>query len=128
MKDKFYLFVGRWSPFHNGHKYIIDTFVKNGEKVCIAIRDTEISIKDPFTFDERKRMITSVYKEEIKKGQVKIIRIPDIMGICTGRNVGYFIFQVPEHIKRISGTNVREADFKFDLPDSVKKIIEEIKK
>jgi len=38
---KYNLFIGRFSPFHLGHKTIIDSFVKNGKPVCIAIRESD---------------------------------------------------------------------------------------
>ena len=56
------LFIGRWSPFHAGHKYIIDSYVNNGHKVCIAIRDTKLSKEHPFSFELRKKLINDYYK------------------------------------------------------------------
>lgn len=40
---KYALFIGRWQPFHNGHKHLIDSALLRGDDVCIAIRNTEIS-------------------------------------------------------------------------------------
>lgn len=99
------LFIGRWSPFHTGHKYIIDSYVNNGHKVCIAIRDTKLSKQDPFSFELRKKLIEDYYK-----GNVEIIKIPDIDQVIVGREVGYSIAQVPEKIKNISGTKEREKE------------------
>jgi len=31
------LFVGRWQPFHEGHKALIETVLKKGKPVVIAI-------------------------------------------------------------------------------------------
>lgn len=99
------LFIGRWSPFHEGHKYIIDSFINNGESVCIAIRDTQLSEKDPFPTELRKKIIENYYSGSDK---VKVIVIPDIDGVCVGRGVGYSIMQVPENIEIISGTKKRQ--------------------
>ena len=44
--QKYSLFIGRWQPFHKGHKFIIDHALKQGKNVAIAIRDTEISEKN----------------------------------------------------------------------------------
>ncbi|KKQ07620.1 MAG: sulfate adenylyltransferase subunit 1/adenylylsulfate kinase [Candidatus Daviesbacteria bacterium GW2011_GWA1_36_8] len=44
------LFVGRWQPFHRGHKTLIETVLKEGKPVVIAIRDTEMSHKNPIQF------------------------------------------------------------------------------
>ena len=73
---KYALFVGRWSPFTLGHKYIIDRALAEGKHVCVAIRDTPKSDKDPYTVQERQEMIDAVYH-----GRVKIIVIPDIESI-----------------------------------------------
>jgi len=99
------LFIGRWSPFHAGHKYIIDSYVNNGHKVCIGIRDTKLSKKDPFSFELRKKLIKEYYNEN-----VEIIKVPDIDQVIVGRGVGYSIAQAPEEIKNISGTKEREKE------------------
>ena len=101
---KYALFIGRWQPFHNGHKYLIDEALAKGEYVCVAIRDTEISEKNPYTVDQRAEMIRRVYSDK-----VEIIVIPDIQSINIGRNVGYEVNRIdpPSDIEKISGTNVR---------------------
>ena len=101
---KYALYIGRWQPFHNGHKYIIDEALAKGEYVCIAIRNTEISEENPYTIEQRAEMIKRVYGDK-----VEIIVIPDIKSINIGRNVGYDVNRIdpPQHIGGISGTNVR---------------------
>lgn len=117
---KYNLFIGRWSPFHNGHKTIIDSFVKNGKPVCIAIRDTA----DEYPVSLRISMIKAVYMDEIRRGFVKIITIPDIELVVVGRNVGYGVVEVPDIVKAISGTKVRFSGSKENIPPEVKEIIE----
>ncbi len=101
---RYAMFIGRWQPFHNGHKYLIDQALSEGKHVCIAIRDTEISEKNPFTVEQRKEMIWRVYGDA-----VKAIVIPDIESINIGRKVGYEVNRIdpPEEVAKISGTNVR---------------------
>lgn len=99
------LFIGRWSPFHKGHKYIIDSYVNNGHKVCIAIRDTKLSKKDPFNYELRKKLIMDYYKNK-----VEIIKVPDIDQVIVGRGVGYGLAKTPEAIYDISGTKEREKE------------------
>lgn len=103
---RFALFIGRWQPFHNGHKFLIDRALKIGENVCIAIRNTEISKKNPYTAEQRAEMIRRVYKDK-----VEVIVIPDIKSINIGRRVGYDVNRIdpPPHIGEISGTNVRKG-------------------
>ena len=96
------LFIGRWMPFHEGHKYIIDSFRKNGRKVAIAVRDTPVTKEQPFSTELRIRLIEKALPN------VEVFKIPDIDEVVVGRDVGYSIVQVPERIKSISGTKIRE--------------------
>src|SRR3989344_3760361 len=102
------LFVGRWQPFHKGHKALIETVLKKRKQAIIAIRDTESSHKNPYTVAERTAMI----RKGLKKygALVKIIIIPDIDEICYGRDVGYAIRRIylDADTETISGTKTRK--------------------
>jgi len=100
------LFIGRWAPFHNGHKKLIDTVLNEGKPVVIAVRDTKISEKNPYTTEERIEMIRKAYNND---GRVKVIAIPDISEVCYGRDVGWSIREIrlDEEIEAISATKVR---------------------
>jgi len=101
------IFVGRWQPFHQGHKALIETVLKEGKPVVIAIRDTEIDHNNPFSTFERWSMI----QKKLAKYEdlVKIIVIPDIDEICYGRDVGYDIrkIELDKRLENISGTKTR---------------------
>jgi cytidyltransferase-like protein len=102
------LFVGRWQPFHDGHKALIETVLKKGKPVIVAIRDTEMSHKNPYTVAERWTMIQKAlvsYSE-----LVKIVVLPDIDEICYGRDVGYGIrkIELDGKLQKISGTKARK--------------------
>jgi adenylylsulfate kinase len=101
------MFIGRWQPFHNGHKFLIDGALAKGEHVCVAIRNTEISEKNPYTVEQRTEMIRRVYGDT-----VQIIVIPDIKSINIGRKVGYEVNRIdpPDSIGKISGTKVRAGE------------------
>jgi len=104
---KYALFIGRWQPFHEGHKYIVDQALEQEKNVCIAIRDTGIDRDNPYTVIERRHMIWKIYRNK-----VKVIVIPDIESINYGRGVGYEIneIKVPQDIARISGTEIRKTN------------------
>lgn len=104
------LFVGRWQPFHSGHRSLMETVLKQGKPIVVAIRDTEISHKNPYSVDERWKMVQDALQ---KYGSlVRIIVIPDIDEICYGRDVGYNIRRIflEEELESISGTKTREAN------------------
>ena len=105
---KYTLFIGRFDPFHKGHKYIVDSFINNGKPVCIAVRDSE----SEKTADQRIRFIRDVF---INNPLVKVIEIPDIEMVALGRGVGYSIVEVPEDIKTISATKIRSGELENDI-------------
>ncbi|OHA15794.1 MAG: hypothetical protein A3B08_02145 [Candidatus Taylorbacteria bacterium RIFCSPLOWO2_01_FULL_43_44] len=100
------LFIGRYQPFHDGHKALIDTVLKEGKPVVIAVRDTPLSEKNPYPIHERVDRIKSVYKKT--KG-VEVIAIPDITEVCYGRDVGWSVRQIrlENQKESISATKIR---------------------
>jgi len=107
---KFSLFIGRWSPFHIGHDYIIRKALDAGKNVWIAIRNTPLSEFDPYSHEDRLTMLLSHFEKEVTEEQVVITVIPDIESVNIGRGVGYDIIEYdpPKHIKGISATKVRK--------------------
>lgn len=63
MKYDALVFIGRFQPFHNGHKAIVDAALKQAKEVIIVVGSSFASrnIRNPFTFDERRQMIKSVF-------------------------------------------------------------------
>lgn len=107
MNKKIYsLFLGRFQPFHNGHKTLIDVVLKEGKNVLIACRDTETNGDNPYSYAERVKMIRKVYPD---KKRVKIIKIYDIEEICYGRKVGWGIrkIKLSKKLENISATSIR---------------------
>lgn len=102
------LFIGRWQPFHKGHKALIESVLNEGKNVCVAIRDTKTSKDNPYSVKERKRMIRKIFPD---KKRVKIISIPDIDSVCYGRKVGYDIKEIKlsRELEDISGTKIRSV-------------------
>jgi cytidyltransferase-like protein len=100
------LFIGRFQPPHKGHQAIFNTYLENGEKVLIAIRDVPTDEKNPFTAQQ----VMSLWKEVYQNNpSVEIIVIPDIKSVNYGRDVGYAITEIvpPSNIRRISATDIR---------------------
>jgi len=120
---RYAMFIGRWQPFHKGHKYLIDQALSEGKNVCVAIRETEISDKNPYTVTQREEMIWRVYGD-----RVSTVAIPDIESINIGRKVGYGVNRIdpPEEITRISGTNVR-AGKDNSVPPEVDEYVKTLK-
>jgi bifunctional NMN adenylyltransferase/nudix hydrolase len=62
--------IGRFQPFHNAHKELVEQALKIADKVVILVGSAHAapSPKNPFTFEERKWMILDTFPEE-SKGQ-----------------------------------------------------------
>ena len=60
------VFVGRFQPFHNEHKRIIDIALQKSKHVLVLVGSAgkARTIRNPFTFDERKQMILQSYLPE----------------------------------------------------------------
>ena len=107
---KYSLFIGRWQPWHNGHKWLIDQRLKEGKNVCIGIRDVMADEKNPFSPREVESNLSEKLKDLINSGKVKVIILPDIESINYGRGVGYDIIEhvPPTDIGKISATEIRK--------------------
>lgn len=69
------IYCGRFQPPHQGHLKSVEYGLKIAKRVCIGIRATELSIKDPLTPKERveiwKRLLK--YKGVLNRVIIKII-------------------------------------------------------
>jgi len=123
------LFIGRWQPLHNGHDYIIQKALADGNPVAIGVRNTPISDSDPYSMDERIEMIKRRYADD----DVIVFPMPNIKSVNIGRKVGYGVirFDVPENIAGISATAIRDAmangdqSWKERVPYAVARYLEE---
>jgi cytidyltransferase-like protein len=107
---KYSMFIGRWQPWHQGHRWLIDQRLNQGKNVLICIRDVEPNEKQPWTPHEVLMNLSNELEDLIQEGKVKIIIIPDIESVNYGRGVGYEIIEhaPPEDIKEISATKIRK--------------------
>lgn len=114
------LYIGRWCPFHEGHKYIVDSMLAAGHNVAIAVRRSH----DLIPANIRAKAIRHLYWPLIRAGRVKVFCIPDVDTVCVGRGVGYALMQAPEEIQKISGTAIREGAQKA-VPPEVQAVLDE---
>ena len=108
--DGFAMFLGRWQPLHDGHKELFAQALNAGRNLCILIRDTPVSEKNPFTSEQVKQNIEEYYSEGVKNGNVVVMIVPNITSINFGRGVGYDIIEhiPPSEVADISTTKIRE--------------------
>ena len=110
---KYSLFIGRWQPWHKGHRWLIVQSFNDGKSVLICIRDMKTDENNPYTPKEVKDNLEKELEDLIVLNKVKIMIIPDIESINYGRGVGYDIVEhiPPKTIKEISATKIRKKLF-----------------
>ena len=106
---KYSLYIGKWQPFHKGHKWLIEERLKLGKNILIGIREIENPLYSP---SEIKMQVFELFPDEVNVGTIDFVEMPDIESINYGRDVGYDIIEhkPPEDIKEISGTNIRNKN------------------
>ena len=100
--------LGRYQPFHDGHKALIAMGIQRVGQVCIAVRDTQgIDDKNPFDFQYVRSRIEHALR--FYEGRFIIVPIPNITDILYGRDVGYRIERIDldEALQDISATKER---------------------
>jgi len=102
------LFVGRYQPFHDGHKALIAEGIRRVGQVCIAVRDTHgVDNKNPFAFEAVRSRIEHGLREF--EGRFVIVPLPNITDIFYGRDVGYGIerIELDTALEGVSATDLR---------------------
>ena len=113
---KYSLFIGRWQPWHKGHRWLIDQRLNEGKNVLICIRDMETDEKNPYTPLEVKSNIENELNDLVQQKKVKVMVVPDIESVNYGRGDVYEIIEhtPPSEISKISATKIRKANKKND--------------
>ena len=110
---KYSMFIGRWQPWHKGHRWLIDQRLNENKNVLICIREVSKDDDNPYNPVDVKENVEKELKELIDAQRVKVIIIPDIESVNYGRGVGYDIIEhiPPSDIGEISATKIREKLF-----------------
>ena len=108
------MFIGRWQPWHKGHRWLIDQRLNEGKNVLICIREVSKDDSNPYNPKDVKENIENELSDLIELNKVKVIIIPDIESVNYGRGVGYEIIEhvPPKDIGEISATKIRKEIFK----------------
>jgi adenylylsulfate kinase len=103
------LFIGRWQPWHDGHRWLVQQALTAGKKVVVGVRDVppgEHRLQPSgLTVGEIEKDLAA----EVAAGRVKVLVVPDIESVNFGRGVGYSIIEhfPPPGIAAVSGTQLR---------------------
>ena len=102
--------LGRWQPWHDGHRALFERLIQKTGQVIIQIRDCQgWQGSNPFEIEKVKDFIKRDL-DPIYQGQYEIQVVPNIVHIGWGRGVGYTsgeeTFDVS--ITDISATKIRK--------------------
>lgn len=107
----YHMIIGRFQPFHDGHKWLVQQCLDEGKKVLICIRDLKPDENNPMSAVEVEHDLKKIYWRYLSDEKIKIMIIPDIQSVTFGRTVGYDIteFVPPEEVEQISATKIRNG-------------------
>ena len=111
-KKKSGVYIGRFQPFHDGHKKVFLNILKKNAQVTILVMGSfGVNKKNPFKFLYVKKIIKKMLKEY--EGKYTIIKIPVVSEVVYGRKTGYKIRNVKlsKKIESISATKIRRSLF-----------------
>ena len=71
--------VGRFQPLHKGHVHIIETALKEAEKVLVLIGSSQESgtYKNPLDYKTREEMLSKTFDSYVRAGRLLIKPLPD---------------------------------------------------
>ena len=101
--------LGRWQPWHAGHRALFERAIAKTGQVCIMIRDCQgWQGSNPFEISQVKDRIRRDL-DPLYQGQYDIQVVPNIVNITYGRDVGYRIEQesFDDATHAISATKIR---------------------
>lgn len=102
--------LGRWQPWHQGHRALFERAIAKTGQVVIMIRDCQgWNGSNPFAAEQVKEFIRRDL-DPLYQGQYEILLVPNIVNITYGRDVGYKIEQevFDDAIHSISATKIRK--------------------
>ena len=102
--------LGRWQPWHAGHRALFERAVAKTGQVIIQIRDCQgWQGSNPFAIEQVKNYIRRDL-DPLYQGMYEIQVVPNIVNITYGRDVGYKIEQevFDEATHSISATKIRK--------------------
>ena len=102
------LMIGRFQPFHAGHKALFVKALEKHGQVCIAVRDMPRDDKNPYDAID---VVENIRKElEEYRGKFEVVILPNIVDVVYGRDVGWTVSKIdlPPEIEAISATKIRE--------------------
>ena len=103
--------LGRWQPWHDGHRALFERLIASTGQVVIQVRDVQgWQGSKPFEVERVKSFIRRAL-DPVYQGQYEIQVVPNIVHIGWGRGVGYTSGEetFDESVTDISATDIRKS-------------------
>lgn len=103
--------LGRWQPWHQGHRALFERALAKTGQVVIQIRDCQgWQGSNPFAIEQVKNYIRRDL-DPLYQGEYEIQVVPNVVNITYGRDVGYKIEQeiFDDNVHSISATKIRKG-------------------
>ena len=105
------LLLGRYQPWHEGHRALFERLITRTGQVVIQVGDVQgWQGSNPFEFEKVVKFIKRDL-DPIYQGQYEVMLVPNITNITYGRDVGYKIEQevFDDKVHSISATKIRRT-------------------
>jgi len=102
--------LGRWQPWHDGHRALFERLIAKTGQVVIQVRDVQgWQGSNPFAIEQVKSFIKRDL-DPVYQGQYEIQVVPNIIHIGWGRGVGYTSGEetFDDKVTDISATKIRK--------------------
>ena len=103
--------LGRWQPWHAGHRALFERLIARTGQVVIQVRDVQgWQGSNPFALDQVRNFIRRDL-DPLFQGQYEVQVVPNIVHIGWGRGVGYTSGEetFDSSITDISATDIRKS-------------------
>ena len=103
--------LGRWQPWHAGHRALFERLIARTGQVVIQVRDVQgWQGSNPFAIDQVREFIKRDL-DTVYQGQYEIQIVPNIVHIGWGRGVGYTSGEetFEDSVTDISATKIRRS-------------------
>jgi len=101
------LFLGRYRPFQDGHRKLIEEGLRRVGQVCVAVRDTQaVEDENQPGFHALKARIEAALWQY--RGRILVIQVPNITNVFTDPGTGNFVehLVLDETGDRVSATEI----------------------
>jgi adenylylsulfate kinase len=103
------LFIGRYQPFHDGHRHLVEEGIRRVGQACLAVRNTHgTDSRNPLSFFEVKQRIEAGLAAHA--GRYIVVPLPNVTHVLYGRDVGYVVerIELVPGLEAISATELRQ--------------------